>query len=117
MAITPDGSTGPRYILKLGVVILAKSTGVPILPVGFAGKRVFEFRSWDRMKVPYPFSRVVLYVGEPIWICQEKFDDETLRQKVERAMREAVANADRIAGGKLVEQEPLLAAALEQKGI
>ena len=68
------------------------------------------------MKVPYPFSRVVLYVGEPIWIGRD-CDDEEQRLLVERAMREAVTVADRFSGGDLVDREPLLAEVVKSGGI
>jgi lysophospholipid acyltransferase (LPLAT)-like uncharacterized protein len=35
LAVTPDGPKGPRYVAKLGVVQLAKATGLPIVPVTF----------------------------------------------------------------------------------
>ena len=33
--VTPDGPRGPRQVAKIGVVQLAKSTGLPIVPVTF----------------------------------------------------------------------------------
>ncbi len=36
LAVTPDGPKGPRYVAKLGVVQLAKATGLPIVPVTFS---------------------------------------------------------------------------------
>ncbi|MEW6247812.1 MAG: lysophospholipid acyltransferase family protein [Nitrospirota bacterium] len=36
LAVTPDGPKGPRYVAKLGVVQLAKATGLPIVPVAFS---------------------------------------------------------------------------------
>lgn len=36
LAVTPDGPKGPRYVVKLGVVQLAKATGLPIVPVTFS---------------------------------------------------------------------------------
>jgi lysophospholipid acyltransferase (LPLAT)-like uncharacterized protein len=36
VAVTPDGPKGPRHVAKLGVVQLAKATGLPIVPAAFA---------------------------------------------------------------------------------
>ena len=116
VTVMPDGPLGPRYELKPGVVALARRTGVPIVPIAFSGAAVIEFRSWDRMKLPRPFSRVTLYVGNPIWIAKDA-DEEEQRLLVERALRETVVIADRFSGGNLVEREPLLAELVKPGGI
>lgn len=36
IGVTPDGPKGPRHVAKLGVVHLAKATGLPIVPIVFA---------------------------------------------------------------------------------
>lgn len=36
LAITPDGPKGPRQVAKMGVIHLAKATGLPIIPVTFS---------------------------------------------------------------------------------
>ena len=36
LVVTPDGPKGPRQIAKLGVIQLAKATGLPIVPLAFA---------------------------------------------------------------------------------
>ncbi len=36
LVITPDGPKGPRHIVQPGLLALAKSTGMPIVPLTFA---------------------------------------------------------------------------------
>lgn len=36
VVVTPDGPKGPRHVVKLGVIQLAKATGLPIVPLAFA---------------------------------------------------------------------------------
>ncbi|MFM8552211.1 MAG: lysophospholipid acyltransferase family protein [Nitrospiraceae bacterium] len=36
LAITPDGPKGPRQVAQMGVIHLAKATGLPIIPVTFS---------------------------------------------------------------------------------
>jgi hypothetical protein len=36
LAITPDGPRGPRHHAQIGVIQLAKATGLPIVPVTFS---------------------------------------------------------------------------------
>jgi len=68
LAITPDGPTGPRGKVKLGVIELAKLTGAPILPVSFSAAHRRFLTSWDAFLVPLPFSRAVYVWGEPIYV-------------------------------------------------
>jgi len=69
--ITPDGPRGPRHEAKSGTVVLAQMSGVPILPIAYAAKRCWQLRSWDRMVIPKPFSRVSVAVGELLEVPRE----------------------------------------------
>ena len=39
IAFTPDGPKGPAQVVKDGVIVAAKATGLPIIPVAFAAKK------------------------------------------------------------------------------
>ena len=39
IAFTPDGPKGPAQVAKDGVVVAAKATGLPIVPIAFAAKK------------------------------------------------------------------------------
>jgi lysophospholipid acyltransferase (LPLAT)-like uncharacterized protein len=67
-AMTPDGPHGPRREFKPGAVLLAQLSGRPILPMAYAAARVWLFPTWDRFALPWPFTRVVLAIGEPVFI-------------------------------------------------
>lgn len=86
LGITPDGPRGPRRVLQRGAVLVAASTGLPIVPVGVAYSRCWRFKSWDRFGVPYPFSTLVGVVGVPI-----KVPDDIDRQGMD-AWRDLVEN-------------------------
>ncbi len=68
LAWTPDGPRGPRRIAKLGIVRTARATGATIVPVGAAARRYRRLRSWDRLVVPWPGTRIVFSVGTPIHV-------------------------------------------------
>ncbi|NOX37238.1 MAG: lysophospholipid acyltransferase family protein [Calditrichaeota bacterium] len=68
VAITPDGPTGPRRQAKLGTVRLSSETGVPIVAMGIAASRYRRLGSWDRFRLIYPFSRVVVAFDEPFQV-------------------------------------------------
>jgi len=53
VVVTPDGPKGPRQVAKLGVIQLAKATGLPIVPLGFGCSKKNSSRagiaSWCRI--------------------------------------------------------------------
>lgn len=82
VVVTPDGPKGPRQVAKLGVVQLAKATGLPIVPLTFACSKKNSSRvgiaSWSRIHFPeacfsmgtHSGSRVrltTLHSKQPAW--------------------------------------------------
>lgn len=65
---TIDGPRGPRYVAKMGAVLLAKKTGHPILPFTLAARHYWEANSWDRFQVPWPFTKAKVVIAPPIWV-------------------------------------------------
>jgi lysophospholipid acyltransferase (LPLAT)-like uncharacterized protein len=61
-----DGPRGPREIVKPGVILLAQKTGSPILPVSASAFTAKVIHSWDRFLIPYPFTKGIVTIGEPI---------------------------------------------------
>ena len=100
VAFTPDGPRGPRFRVQPGIVQAAASTGVPILPVGYAVSRVKRLRSWDRFTIPKPFGRAIVLRGEPIEVPPDLGREEIERYAgiVERAMHEGMARARKLLG-------------------
>ncbi len=76
VALTIDGPRGPRYVAKPGAVILARRTGrhISIFHIGVKWGRTFK-KSWDSFRLPYPFSRVVMFVAPPIRIPADAGSD------------------------------------------
>jgi lysophospholipid acyltransferase (LPLAT)-like uncharacterized protein len=106
IVITPDGARGPRYVLKPGIVALARHKGLPIVPVAYSAPRRWEFRSWDRMKLPVPFSRTVIWVGDPIEVSE--LEEAEAVRKVEDAMRRVTQQAEAFTGADLRFPDPAL---------
>ena len=56
VVVTPDGPKGPRHVAKLGVIHLAKATGLPIVPLAFACSKKNSLRAgiatWSRTRFP-----------------------------------------------------------------
>lgn len=95
--IVPDGPRGPDRKLKVGCIKLAAETGAALLPFSFTTDRKKNLRSWDRMLMFLPFSRVVAAFGRPVDIGLGLNDQEmeAERQRVERLMLEFEDATDR----------------------
>jgi lysophospholipid acyltransferase (LPLAT)-like uncharacterized protein len=80
-AFTIDGPKGPRYVAKMGAVLLAKKTGQPIVPFTITTDRFWEAKkSWDGFQLPYPFSRARVTIAPPIFVPADA-DENTLNAK------------------------------------
>ena len=96
LAVVPDGPRGPRYVVKRGVIHLAKATGAPIIPVAYGASRKRQLSNWDRLIIPLPFARIVYVVGAPLEVPRHISDDdaEALRVELESRLRAVTAAAD-----------------------
>jgi lysophospholipid acyltransferase (LPLAT)-like uncharacterized protein len=100
--LVADGSQGPARKAQAGTLLLASKTGAPIVPVGWAADRYKSFRSWDRTAIPLPFSKVVLWFGEPISVPRglQSVELEEYRLKLEQALNDLYEKSWREFGRK-----------------
>jgi hypothetical protein len=67
LVVTPDGPKGPRQAAKMGVIELAKATGLPIVPLAFSCSKKNSSRagigSWSRI----PSAAAVSSGGRRSW--------------------------------------------------
>ena len=77
VAITPDGPRGPRHSIGPGVLAVAQKSGYPIVPFAIGLSSFWELPSWDRFRIPKPFSRGYACWGEPLSVPPEA-DEATL---------------------------------------
>ena len=98
LAITPDGPQGPKHIVQIGVVELARQTGAPVVPVTYSASRCKVFGSWDNFILPLPFSKVAYMWGEPFFVPRDIDKDglEESRLLLQERMRQLTEEADRI---------------------
>ena len=95
-AFTIDGPKGPRYVAKMGAVLLAKKTGNPILPFTITPERFWEVKSWDAFQVPKPFTRALTSIAPPIFVPSDA-DEETLNARhaeLQQALDELTRRGD-----------------------
>src|SRR5438552_3162026 len=88
-AFTIDGPKGPRYVAKMGAVLLAKKTGNPILPFTITAERFWEAKkSWDGFQVPKPFTHALVKIAAPIFVRPDADETELndKRDELQRAL-------------------------------
>ena len=59
---------------KRGVGHIAAQAGVPIVPLRFTLSRALELPTWDRKRLPLPFSTITLRFGRPIVVDAGNFE-------------------------------------------
>lgn len=83
VCLTPDGPRGPRYRIQPGVILLAQTTGAPIIPVHVRFSAAWRLKTWDRFVIPKPFSRVEVTFAEAILLPRgldaATFENERLK--------------------------------------
>lgn len=64
-----------------GVILLARLSGRPIIPIAYAtSRRKIMEKSWDKTTVPLPFGRSGLRIGDPIFVSADS-DAAMLEEK------------------------------------
>lgn len=108
VCLTPDGPKGPRMHAKMGPIQLAKLSGAALLPVAWSTRNRIVFQSWDRYIVPLPFGKGARVWGNVIYVPRDAGDDamERARLQLEAEMQRISAEADRLAGAKVIEPAP-----------
>jgi len=92
-----DAPTGPPHISKMGIIVLAKRTGLPIIPVIWNVDRCWRLNSWDRAIIPKPFSKIVyVYADQLIHVPSNasRQECENHRKKLDRVLHHIMYQAD-----------------------
>ncbi len=99
IAVTPDGPRGPSKVLKPGLLLLARRTGRPVIPIANAVWPRIELRSWDRFHLPAPGARCSVVLGEPWWPTRnEHGSTEDARLDLEVRLKQITDEADELVG-------------------
>ncbi|PPR46734.1 MAG: hypothetical protein CFH19_01024 [Alphaproteobacteria bacterium MarineAlpha5_Bin9] len=83
IGITPDGPRGPKKKVSNGIIKIAKSLNIPIIPCGFWSSKNKQLNSWDSFLITLPFARCSFVWAKPIYIKKNISDKEILKyQKI-----------------------------------
>jgi lysophospholipid acyltransferase (LPLAT)-like uncharacterized protein len=108
VGVAPDGPRGPRRRVQPGVVLVARLSGLPIIPVGFSATPARRLRSWDRTVLPRPFARGVFVYGQPLTVPRraDARAQEEARLALEEEMDRVTDRADTLSGLPLEDPRP-----------
>ena len=93
-----DGPTGPLGVVKPGLLVIARASGIPILPSIISAEKKWVFNSWDRFMVPKPFSRIIIRFVDEIYIPRKMrgSDFEIKRSFIESNLKKWYVETDAI---------------------
>src|SRR5690242_20619975 len=92
--IIVDGPKGPALVAKAGAIVLARDSGLPVVPGTWWCRPIVRARSWDGTIVPMPFSRIV-FAFEPALHVPADADDAQLERLREELTRRLLAARER----------------------
>jgi hypothetical protein len=81
--LVADAPRGPFGIAKIGIIRLAKETGLPLIPVMWWASRKIIFNSWDKALLPLPFSRIVFFYEPPIFVPADATNEQMENMRVD----------------------------------
>lgn len=107
-SLTADVPPGPARKAGMGIVVLAKHSGRPIIPFAVATSRFLVLPTWSRMTINLPYSKLAYVVGDPIWVAADADADamEQHRRAVEAGLNRVTEKAYGTVGGNLARVTP-----------
>jgi lysophospholipid acyltransferase (LPLAT)-like uncharacterized protein len=94
MALTADVPKKSR-VAGLGIIMLARESGRPIMPFAMATSRFIRLRNWDHTTINLPFGRGALVGGEVIVVPSDADAGmmEALRARLEATLNDVTRRA------------------------
>jgi hypothetical protein len=92
IAITPDGPRGPNQKINGEVIEIARISGAGILTISYSSSKYKQMNTWDKFKIPLPFSKICFYINKEIIFVDKNSDKtqkEKLKEKIEQKLNEA----------------------------
>lgn len=94
MALTADVPKRSR-VAGLGIIMLARESGRPIMPFAMATSRYIRLNNWDGTTINLPFGRGALVGGDPISVPPDADSEtmEALRLLLENTLNDVTRRA------------------------
>ena len=95
--MTVDGPRGPAGEVAPGIIALAQLRGLWIIPVAASCRSGLRLSSWDRARLPMPWSQTVVAYGRPFRVARGA-DRAQHRSLLKGKLRSLSACTDRLCG-------------------
>jgi len=95
IAITNDGPKGPPQTAKPGSLSIARKKNVQLVTITGTANRYFEFNSWDKFRLPKPFSTIHLNIATPLNIDDTSLSSEDEVELLSNYMNEQQTLVDK----------------------
>lgn len=100
IAMMVDGPSGPAFVVKDGVIKIAKMSKTPIVPVYWysPNKNFLKIPSWDGFRYPFGFTKLLNFYGDPIYVNPDNTDeqDEEVRIQLQNSLKELEEKAPEV---------------------
>ena len=92
VAMTADVPKTAR-VAGLGIAVMAKLSGRPIVPTAVVTSRRLQFDTWDKATLGLPFSRVIVVAGDLIEVAPDA--DDAALERARLAVQDGLDEAHR----------------------
>lgn len=102
IGVAADGPVGPARVPQDAALIWARTTGLPVFTYAWSTGRCKRLKTWDRMRLPLPFTRgVIRYVRWDTTVPRRPDPAEwhRLRDGLRTAMNDCADRADATLAG------------------
>ena len=84
--ITPDGPRGPYHSVADGAVVIAQKQNAPIQILNYEASKFWQLKSWDKMIIPKPFSKISYMLSPPFSVTDMALEDarELIKKEMEK---------------------------------
>lgn len=85
MGLSPDGPKGPYHSIAGGIIAMSSKTKKRVMPMRIVYSRYWELKSWDKFRIPKPFSRIDFYMLEGL-VIDENMPMEAAKDLLKQAL-------------------------------
>lgn len=93
IVITPDGPRGPFQSVADGAAIIAQKKNTQIVAINYEASSFWKFKSWDKMILPKPFSKINFSISKPFSVAN--MDIKDANEKIKNELLKAGKNDKR----------------------
>ena len=100
LVMTADVPPGPARRAGEGIITIARLSGRPIVPVAAATSRYHALKTWSRVTINLPYSKLAFVGGAPIYVPRDADAAtlEGLRLELQHSLNNATSSAYALAG-------------------